>query len=645
MPHFANNEEKTMNIFLKHLEMVNFKGCKALTIDFNSNTHISGANATGKTTIIDAYMWLLFNKDSAGNTTFGIRPVDSDGKDIDNIEISVCGTFDVDGKELTLKKVQKQKWTKRRGSTAPTYEGNVNSYEIDGFPVSEKEYKLKISEILSEDNFKLVSDLRYFSNLRWEEKRNLLLQLCGDVTDEDVLDANPEHWTAIRNDVMTAGTDRAKDKVKKELRELNKEQREYPVRIDELSRQIQDDIPTLSIEDELKQVAEEANSIPVKVAANTDADAKRIEWLRSEIDRIVAESRATSDAAHEEYRKKLREIDIATHELSEANRAIADMKHRSGIITNDMNDYATMHKKLKESAFDEKLTHCGTCGQILPAGKVKEIKAQYEEKKAGKMKVCVERYKTLGEELKILEKSISEKEELASSITANIDKMKSEAKELLNTYENGKILTDFIPGIAPLKTEIAEIEKKIADKTAEAELANQERERKLWMLMERRTALQNELSMAQATNNTNADIKARIEELRDAQLETGQRIALSENKAMLLEEFGMKKSELLSKKITNCFEMTNFKLFNTQINGGITETCEITLNGVKHKDMNSGHRIVCALDIIKTFQNKLGIHAPVFVDNAESVNDFNLPKMDCQLITLRVSDEKTLKIE
>ena len=223
--------------------------------------------------------------------------------------------------------------------------------------------------------------------------------------------------------------------------------------------------------------------------------------------------------------------------------------------------------------------------------------------------------------------------------------MKSEAKELLNTYENGKILTDFIPGIAPLKTEIAEIEKKIADKTAEAELANQERERKLWMLMERRTALQNELSMAQATNNTNADIKARIEELRDAQLETGQRIALSENKAMLLEEFGMKKSELLSKKITNCFEMTNFKLFNTQINGGITETCEITLNGVKHKDMNSGHRIVCALDIIKTFQNKLGIHAPVFVDNAESVNDFNLPKMDCQLITLRVSDEKTLKIE
>ena len=634
-----------MNIFLKHLEMVNFKGCKALTIDFNSNTHISGANATGKTTIIDAYMWLLFNKDSAGNTTFGIRPVDSDGKDIDNIEISVCGTFDVDGKELTLKKVQKQKWTKRRGSTAPTYEGNVNSYEIDGFPVSEKEYKLKISEILSEDNFKLVSDLRYFSNLRWEEKRNLLLQLCGDVTDEDVFDADPEHWAAIRNDVMTAGTDRAKDKVKKELRELNKEQREYPVRIDELSRQIQDDIPTLSIEDELKQVTEEANSIPVKVTANMDADTKRIEWLRSEIDRIVTESRATSDAAHEEYRKKIREIDIVTHDLSEANRAIADMKHRSGIITNDMNDYATMHKKLKGSAFDEKLTHCGTCGQILPAGKVKEIKAQYEEKKAGKMKVCVERYKTLGEELKILEKSISEKEELANSITSNIDKMKSEAKELLNTYENGKILTDFIPGIAPLKTEIAEIEKKIADKTAEAELANQERERKLWMLMERRTALQNELSMAQATNNTNADIKARIEELRDAQLETGQRIALSENKAMLLEEFGMKKSELLSKKITNCFEMTNFKLFNTQINGGITETCEITLNGVKHKDMNSGHRIVCALDIIKTFQNKLGIHAPVFVDNAESVNDFNLPKMDCQLITLRVSDEKTLKIE
>ena len=106
----------------------------------------------------------------------------------------------------------------------------------------------------------------------------------------------------------------------------------------------------------------------------------------------------------------------------------------------------------------------------------------------------------------------------------------------------------------------------------------------------------------------------------------------------------MKKSELLSKKITDCFEFADFSLFNKQINGGLVEECEITLKGVKHKDMNSGHRIVCAMDIIRTFSSKLGITAPLFVDNAESVNDFNIPKMDCQLILLRVTDDKGLTV-
>jgi len=57
-----------MDIRLKQLRLENFKCHKALTLDFNGqNTSIYGDNATGKTSVYDAFVWLLFGKDSAGN--------------------------------------------------------------------------------------------------------------------------------------------------------------------------------------------------------------------------------------------------------------------------------------------------------------------------------------------------------------------------------------------------------------------------------------------------------------------------------------------------------------------------------------------------------------------------------------------------
>lgn len=135
-------------ITLLSMDIQNFKGCAGRTIDFADKTKICGANATGKTTLFDAFTWLLFGNDSLGSADFDIRPLDADGKMIDNIEISVKARISVDGEEYELKKTQKQKWVKRRGTDTTEFQGNVNEFEINGYPKSQKRNLKSLSQTL-----------------------------------------------------------------------------------------------------------------------------------------------------------------------------------------------------------------------------------------------------------------------------------------------------------------------------------------------------------------------------------------------------------------------------------------------------------------------------------------------------------------
>ena len=60
-------------IKLKKLILENFKGIKELKIDFSNVTNIFGDNGVGKTTIFDAFTWLMFGKDSTDKKDFSIQ--------------------------------------------------------------------------------------------------------------------------------------------------------------------------------------------------------------------------------------------------------------------------------------------------------------------------------------------------------------------------------------------------------------------------------------------------------------------------------------------------------------------------------------------------------------------------------------------
>ena len=194
-------------IKLKNIRIQNFKGCKERMVEFGDNTRISGANATGKTTMFDAFTWLLFNKDSLGASQFDIRPKDSEGKMIDNVEISVEAVIAVGEEEYSLKKVQKQKWVKKRGTDTTEFQGNVNEFEINGYPKSEKEFKEFIGSVIDEKVFNLVTNPSAFNALPWKEQREMLMKFVGSFTDVQIAEEYKEKFTKLIPELRIASTD------------------------------------------------------------------------------------------------------------------------------------------------------------------------------------------------------------------------------------------------------------------------------------------------------------------------------------------------------------------------------------------------------------------------------------------------------
>jgi AAA15 family ATPase/GTPase len=180
-----------MDIKLNLIELCSFKGIKKLFIDLDGKSlDVRGTNATGKTTLVDAFTWLLFDKDSKGSSKFSLKTLAPDGKELNNLEHSVRAVFSIDDKTLELQKTYKENWTKKRGAVSKEFTGHSVDYSVNGVPVKEKEYNVAIKEFILEDDFKLLTMPDYFNSIKWQDRRALLLRLCGDVDMKTVIDSN-----------------------------------------------------------------------------------------------------------------------------------------------------------------------------------------------------------------------------------------------------------------------------------------------------------------------------------------------------------------------------------------------------------------------------------------------------------------------
>jgi DNA repair exonuclease SbcCD ATPase subunit len=667
--------------------MENFKGIKSLDVNFSNKTSIKGQNAAGKTTIFDAFTWLLFNKNSAGEEKFNVRPLDKDGNRIDNVEIKVVAVLDVDGKEMELSKIQKQNWVKKRGTDTVTLQGNVNSFEIDGYPKSEADFKAYVSGLAqSEDMFKMLTNPQYFSSLKWKDQRDILMRLATDVSDVELAQTDAKYAPLLGELEKAPFTDDIRAKFSKALSGWKKKQDEIPVRIDEAEKsKIDVDVAEqeLAKADLTRRIAECGKKMENAGSALGDLRSKEMQLqfdmsgMEQTMNRELSNKRSIMDAELRDCKNELEHfavtISLKEKQISDNEKAITDADAERKKLGEQYNSEKA--KAFDETPylfdeskwiFDESTTVCSLCGQKLPADKIEQLKADFEERKTkakadAKRKLNdsksdfitqkesnLEEIKADGFAKKNLIEELTKKN---ADLQMEIDSLKKQEQgTLTNKEELCKLLSE-IPEEADYSQNEEYVKLKAEHDKILADIAKLESEgadKVVTDLKAKKADMQSQLDevnkvIAQAANNVAID--DRIETLRDEQKEIGQKVADQEQMLYLLEEFIRFKLNKVSESINSHFKTVNFKLFEMQLNGGMKDCCECTVNGVPYSTLNSGHRIVAGLDIIRSLSELYGVSVPIFVDNAESLNEFNVPDMDTQLILLSVSADKQLKVD
>lgn len=686
-------------IVLKKLRVENFKGCREREIDFGQTTDIYGANASGKTTVFDAFTWLLFNKDSAGATTFDIRPLDADGRMIDNVEILVEAVLDVDGEEITLQKVQKQNWVKKRGTDTAVLQGNTNTCEINGFPASETEYKAKVAGIIQESLFKLLTDPRAFAALPWKEQRDILLKFISTVTDADVLETDPEKYAPIADEVQAASVEKCIEKAKKAMSKLKDRQKELPARIDEANKALVE-VPELAnlelqrnaLNDQLEEIRKQRDDMTASLGA---VDAVRDEIMQVKADMSEAEMKAReriradlrdAETAHDEANRRADRLFVAKKDKEAELKSLQDKlpEKREALerartqyseavnITCDTVPEGILYQtedfvkkfKLRQGriadmaakVFPEDSAVCPVCHREYPAEQVEEMRENFEREKHGSLvlrtddlkNLLTENLSTITAAGNVANQTVKDIEAKIAAVSVELETIKQDwmaaTAEVSKAYEYKNSLP-IQPDLAvnqeyqALQDKLAALQTQLAGMdTGEGlkqQLASREAEIRVQL-----DGVNRQFAAVEANDRT----QERIEELKTEQRDVGQLVADQERKIYLLEEFSRAKMEMLSSGINGQFRLVNFKLFEMQINGGMKDTCEMTVNGVPYSSLNSAGKLQAGVDVIAALSRLYDVSAPIWIDNRESVTE--IPTLDAQVINLYVSaPDKALRIE
>lgn len=694
---------------LKSLTLINFKGMRNQTITFgNGVTAISGRNGTGKTTIADGFAWLLWGKDSEGNSDskFGIKTNDADGNYIPDLEHEVAGTFDAidttTGETTTveLRRVYVEEWQTPKGSTERTLKGHHTDYFYNGVPLKTKtEYDAKVAALIPEDLFKVITDPYYFLTLHWKAQREYLLKMAGTISDTDIA-ANRAEFSELLRRVTGKSMEEYKKEIAARRGKIEAQLDKIPTRKDEVTRNTPVAPDYAALEAEKKQI--QADLADIDAAATSAAEANRVAYekaarIQRDINTKKTAQNQTLYNAKEAARKAAYE---ANRVADDAARDLAQVEKEEA---SEANTYAREKAALTASISTEKRRKEDAERQVAALRVRWEAvnNEQYQEKtyQAAGQLVCpifghacadpsaVSRHQC---DAAAAAEAFKKNEDAARAAfienqTARLDSMDAEGQELNRQIEchaaeitrlNGELTTleethakavqDYATKKEGLKKTIADnprvsTEPNIAPQTLPDWLALQKQIDQLTADLTAATAPAQQTTTADHATRR-AQLNARLSgidqklglrstieanERRIVELDKEAATLAQEKAALQIEEdliddFVKDRMAEVERRVNGLFDGVEFRMYKNLVNGEKEPDCVAYIGGVRYQDKNHAGQINAGLAVINALCAFHGVNAPIFVDNAESVNTF-IP-VNSQLVTLSVSTEDSLQV-
>lgn len=668
-----------MKVEVKKILLENYKKFPSKSVDLFPRTEISGRNREGKSTLQDAYLDVLTGKMANGTEPTSIRRKEN-GVEVPKVDVVRELTLSIDGKEKVIRKITKQKWRKPRGQSEEVFDGNETSYEIDGFPAKSKDYTEFIQSIAEPSTLLMCSNPKPFLNALQKstaESRKVLEKMSGfDIA--QFMEENPQY---AHVEEITKGHS-IEDTLKKLRKELNAQKKKVDAKNTEIAyetnRSVEaEDTPSLEskkqeLNAELSKL-EEQEQILEDSAKGYDSLSYEIRGLKSSRDGLVSKAdkelkdkkTVIMNVYYDLAKNKIEKESVIRMLGMELDNHIREAQQAKADLDRARQDYPRIKemewddsglKAIEAETFNDSDTICPTCGQELPEEQVAELRASFEEKKKARIEA----------QLKVKESFESEKQEKLKYVC---DLGNTSAAKLKKTNEEINKLQSEISAaqdeVAELAKQIEEEQSKFTELPESVDMTNDEEylavtariaglEEKLKSFDDvpgKKQELRMQISnVMKQISNVDADIKIaqaaatekekRVAELNEELKSLGQVQADIEKNIDTVLNFSIQKNKALAEKINPYFKHFQFIFLDHTIDGNPVETCKMICNGVNYFDgLNYSDKILCDIDLLRGLQALNDLNLPIFVDNSESVNATRLPRVEQQMIVLRVTDD------
>lgn len=664
-------------IVVKSITLENLMGCRNLTINFNQDiTNIFADNGVGKSRIVDTFQWVLFGKNASGKADHGIKDTkDTSFNQQEHIGIIV---LNVDGIDNSLKRIYKEKWTKKKGSETAEMTGHVTEYFFNDVPVSATKYSNKVDSILNEHVFKMITNPLFFTALPWTKQREVLTEICPAPSNEELAGESVEYQELIKNLVQGKELEDYRKQIAATIVKSKDLLKAIPTRIDEALKSKSEVFNWSELEKEKSEKEAELSKVETDLQDKSNAfdgllaieNKKKLSanGIKTELGTIkqnlIAENSKNSTPDDSKLKTAKSTFETKQNDLITAENGLKTLETKKGNLEAEIKsiDEKLTAKRTelqtasgKQFVFDETQCVCPTCKREFESSDIEEKKKELKQNFNLAQSKEIEDIQNSGIRLKgekesneLELKTVSERIEKGKKVVFDL---KTEVKlwkgnveieqNSLNSIEVKEFDLEYaLVSHAEYQSKLSEYNTILSTIQENPVIDNSELNSKKSELVQQIDDIKTKLR----NKDQNDLVDQRVLALTEEQKELAANIASVEKEMFVIEKFNKLKVESIESQINNRFKYVKFRLFKDLINGGSEEVCEALVNGVPYSHANTAGRLNAGIDIINLFSEHYQVSGPIFLDNRESTSQ--IIETDSQIINLFVSEpDKTLRVE